>query len=76
MSTIIRVKRRLNEEKLVDQRIVLNINKRRRIEEKSAKKSNSEDQKSTVLNFSGTINKVLILKSLKVHSKTKLNIYI
>jgi hypothetical protein len=56
MSTVIRVKRKLNEEQAVDDKIVLNI-KRQKTDEKITKKLSQNDEK-TVLMFAGTVDQV------------------
>lgn len=57
MSTIIRVKRKLNEEQAVDEKIVLNI-KRQRVEENLKEKCLQREEK-TILKFAGTVDQVI-----------------
>lgn len=56
MSTIIRVKRKLNEEHAVGDKIVLNI-KRQRVEENLSRKSSQCEEKA-ILKFAGTVDQV------------------
>ncbi|KAG5675917.1 hypothetical protein PVAND_005776 [Polypedilum vanderplanki] len=55
MSTIIRVKRKFNEEQVVDEKIVLNI-KRQRTDENLGKIAPKLNDEKTILKFAGTVD--------------------